>query len=103
MFVGGAREQPTSCRFNLVWVVVDGADPVGVCEVRRIHDGIGEEQEVLPLCGDLNGALARGVPRRCAHAHTREKLGAIFDELEEAALGEWLHLLNKERRLRRAP
>ena len=64
VLVCGSPEQPTPCLLNLTRVVIDRADQVGAREMDRVHDRIGEKQEVPSVLLDLHCALPRRVPRR---------------------------------------
>ena len=100
LLVGGASEQAASCLHDFNWIIFDSADELGSRKMHRIHDHIGEEEKVPPVLLDLNGALARRVPRRRAKPDARQQLTPILDQLEDSALSEWLNLLDeKQRRL----
>jgi len=71
VLVRGFPEQPAPCLLNLPRVVIDCAAQVGAREMDRVHDRIGEKQEVPSICS-TSTAHFLGVcpaPRGCGPLH----------------------------------
>jgi len=79
VLVRGSPEQPAPCLLNLARVVIDCADQVGAREMDRVHDRIGEKQQVPSILLDLHCALSRRVPRRRVETNAWHWLSTIFD------------------------